>query len=389
MPQKSFLNEKTEGMCSECLKPSAASVYVEDGSVMMEKTCPQHGRQVAVIEKDPEFYRTLSQHDEGAGRVDSGVRCLVIPVEYRCNLKCFFCAVPHRSKKNLSVETLTRIVNNYDGQNIELSGGEPTLREELFEIIRMVKAAGKKCVLVTSGLKLADSDYVARLKDAGLDQVFISLYSGTDEIEEKMCGRDVLGEKLAAMRAVRKAGLDLAISAVIVPGVNDEDIGGIFRVAFENDVKFMSMRTVARVGDYADGERLHLSQLVEKVGRALGVSKRELLAAKRGRWTPYFFYLRLSKARRGRGVYAHEANVFARMRNVARYVRDVGVLNSLPALLGRMRGEGLFQVLHIRLAAWPDRFDYEASQIGYGKFDHLYGEEPMEIFRALILGDEL
>lgn len=388
MPRHIFKQE-TEGLCSECLVPVAASIYSERGEVFMEKDCPEHGRQVALIEKDSDVYRNLSRRDVEACGVEPTMKCLVMPVEYRCELKCFFCALPYRTKENPSLEEIAGLLREYEGTNIELSGGEPTLREELPEIIRMVKDAGKKCVLVTSGLRLAHRDYVEKLKEAGLDQVFISLYSGTDEIEMKMCGRDVLPDKLGAMRNIRDAGINLAISAVIVPGVNEKDIGGIFRVAFENEVKFMSMRAAARVGDYANGRKLYISELAEDVSQALGVGKQELVTAKKGRWTPYFFYLRLSKARNGRGVYVHRDGLLARLRNAAKYVTDVGVLKSLPALGSKFRGEGLFQVLHLRLASWPDRFDFDSSQVAHGKFDHVYAGKPMEIFKALILSNDL
>ena len=83
---------------------------------------------------------------------------------------------------------------------LQLSGGEPTLREDLPELVRYAKEAGCSCVQVnTNGIRLAeDPSYAAALAEAGLDIVFLQFDGTRDEIYKVLRGRPLLQTKLRA-----------------------------------------------------------------------------------------------------------------------------------------------------------------------------------------------
>ena len=70
--------------------------------------------------------------------------------------------------------------------HVDFTGGEPTLRDDLLELIEYAEDLGMITGLLTNGVRLADEKFVARLKEAGLDYVQITLESQLEEIHNRM-----------------------------------------------------------------------------------------------------------------------------------------------------------------------------------------------------------
>lgn len=389
MVSRQIIKEKTFALCPECLSKIPAQVYIENGHIIMEKNCPQHGTFAPIIEKDPELYQTLCHKTRNKSEiVRIGVKSLIVPVEYRCNLNCLFCFLPNRKKENISLEELDRTISNFEGSGIDLSGGEPTLREDLDDIIRMVKSAGKKCCLVTNGLRLVDPDYVASLKEAGLDQVFLSLYSLDEKMEEKICGgKNVLENKLKALKVMKEMDITVFLSLTVVPGLNEDEIKNIFNLALKHEVKFITIRAVARVGTYPIKEKFYFSDFLNSICQSLGVKRNELIAAREGRYTPYFIYVNAVVGKGGNKIYFHDKSFFSKVRILTKFCGEIGFLRLFPLL---RQGRRLFQHIRVRIACWPDKYDFDLTEVPYGKYEHLYrGKERVDLFEAMILNEGL
>jgi uncharacterized radical SAM superfamily Fe-S cluster-containing enzyme len=119
--------------------------------------------------------------------------------------------------------------------NVQLSGGEPTLRDDLPEIIRMGRRKGFDFFqLNTNGLRLAsDRAYTLALKEAGLSCVFLQFDGVTDETHTKLRGRPLLSEKLRALDSCASAGIPVMLVPVLEPETNLAEIGAIVRLALE------------------------------------------------------------------------------------------------------------------------------------------------------------
>ena len=103
-----------------------------------------------------------------------------IQVTRACNQECRFCSNPPTARCDPNLKELKKMVNNfirlkYDG--VILTGGEPTLSKELFNIIGYCSNKALPCRLVTNGQKLADYNYVEKLRDSGLSRIHLSIYS--------------------------------------------------------------------------------------------------------------------------------------------------------------------------------------------------------------------
>jgi uncharacterized radical SAM superfamily Fe-S cluster-containing enzyme len=167
---------------------------------------------------------------------------VLLELTERCNLRCPVCFASSgegeaKSKADPCLEEIGRwmdmLMERGGPFNIQLSGGEPTMRNDLDEIIRLGLLKGFTFFqLNTNGIRLArEEGYAKKLKEAGLNTVFLQFDGLSDRIYETLRGRPLLKEKLAAIKRCGEAGLGIVLVPTVAPGVNDGDIGNILRFA--------------------------------------------------------------------------------------------------------------------------------------------------------------
>ncbi len=154
----------------------------------------------------------------------SNLRVSVTP---ECNLSCIYC---HREGERAPTEPLTtREIGNvlstaakFDIRSVKFTGGEPLLREDLVDIIRLVPDSMESSI-TTNGILLAD--YAAELKQAGLSRVNISLDSLNPETYKKITGSNRLSDVLSGIEAALEAGLTpIKLNMVMLRGLNDHEL---------------------------------------------------------------------------------------------------------------------------------------------------------------------
>jgi hypothetical protein len=121
-------------------------------------------------------------------------------------------------------------------QNIvQLSGGEPTMRDDLTKIIAVGRDIGFPFIqLNTNGVRLAeDPSYAAELMQAGLFSVFLQFDGTDDRVYRAIRGRALLEQKLRAIEHCAQAGLGIVLVPTIVKDVNTDNIGAILELALE------------------------------------------------------------------------------------------------------------------------------------------------------------
>ena len=106
----------------------------------------------------------------------------MVDVTHRCNMACRNCYLPNRDLPDLDTDWLVRILERLPRRTmIRLVGAEPTVRDDLPDIIHRVRAAGHTPILLSNGLKLRRRSYVRELKAAGLGSVYLSMNGGLDD----------------------------------------------------------------------------------------------------------------------------------------------------------------------------------------------------------------
>ena len=145
---------------------------------------------------------------------------LIAELTYRCPLRCPYCSNPvdHADIRDLlNTEDWKRVFReaaDLGVLHVGLTGGEPTTRQDLAEIVSGADAVGLYTLLVTAGIPI-DADGLARLAQAGLRSVQLSIQDDHAEGSDAIAGTKSFAEKLQFARAVRKLGLPLTLNVVL------------------------------------------------------------------------------------------------------------------------------------------------------------------------------
>ena len=255
---------RTESICPVCLRKLEAEIAVgDDGNVHMIKTCGAHGTfDVLLWEGDAVSFLLWAREDSGGGKApktavpkekecpyDCGLCtdhqsegcCVLLEVTSRCSLRCPVCfaASGQTEGKDLPLEEIEQqydwLMEHGGPYNIQLSGGEPTMRDDLDCIVRLGQEKGFSFFqLNTNGLRIAMEDgYAAKLKEMGISCVFLQFDGCRDEVYRKLRGRELYDLKSRAVDRCERAGLPVVLVPVIAPDVNEDEIGEILRFALE------------------------------------------------------------------------------------------------------------------------------------------------------------
>jgi len=148
-----------------------------------------------------------------------------------CNFKCTYCLpdgykkTPGDTRSFMSAEEISRLtkaLSQLGVCKIRLTGGEPTVRKDFFNILKDMKQNSNipKVTMTTNGYRL---DKIAKqLHEAGLDGINISIDSLNRETFKKLTGHDRLNEILEGIKILQKLGFkNIKVNAVLLKGIND------------------------------------------------------------------------------------------------------------------------------------------------------------------------
>lgn len=255
---------KTGAVCTVCVQPCEAQVVERNEEVLLVKTCPEHGETVCRLSRHPWYYVGLDRFFFGVMRKVSGQRDYLIRMTERCNLRCPICLASALDGKaapdvpDITRERLREFIDSKKGQGplkIDLLSAEPTLREDLFAIVRELKRDGHIVALHTNGVRLASDDYVSRLREAGVDEVHLQMDGFDDDAYEKIRGQRLTASKRRAMANLERYDMATDLVMVIMPDTNEAQIGPVLKDClhrpFVRELFFLGTRPL---GYFADSE---------------------------------------------------------------------------------------------------------------------------------------
>lgn len=194
----------------------------------------------------------------------------------KCNMLCNICC-DRDSTGNFFFEDMdketVKIILEKIGKNkkVFLSGGEPTVRDDLFDIIELISSSGNMPMIYTNGLKLADGRYIKKLSASGIKKVYFSL-DGVDVNTTVQLRRDSIYHylKLKALKNLKKDGkIKVWLSSTIAKNINEKEVKNLLNFAIEHNsfIKGIIFIAFSPVGwwQLPEGSELHPSDLMNLV----------------------------------------------------------------------------------------------------------------------------
>jgi cyclic pyranopterin phosphate synthase len=210
---------------------------------------------------------------------------LRISVTDRCNFRCTYCMpaevfgrdhafLPRRQILTFEeVARLARLFVSLGVEKLRITGGEPTVRRDLPDLVRMLAVIDgvRDLTLTTNGSALRH--LAGPLAEAGLRRITVSLDSLDDEVFRRMNGVDFpVGRVLDGIDAARAAGLTpLKVNMVVRRGVNEESVLPVARWARDEGLvlRFIEFMDVGHTNGWGMGEVVPQAEILARVAAAL------------------------------------------------------------------------------------------------------------------------
>jgi uncharacterized radical SAM superfamily Fe-S cluster-containing enzyme len=298
MPERPYIYyDFTQSVCSTCLRRVDAKIVFEDEKVYMLKNCRLHGFEKVLIATDIEYYKNCRNYakrseiplkfntkthfgcpyDCGLCQDHEQHSCLtVIEVTDRCNLSCPTCYAMsspsygrHRTLEEIEAMLDVVVANEGEPDVVQISGGEPTIHPQFFEILDIAKTKPiRHLMLNTNGIRIAkDESFVARLATYMPDfEIYLQFDSFKKEALEQLRGEDLREVRQKAIANLNKYNLSTTLVVTLQKGLNTDEIGEIIEYALQQPcirgVTFQPTQQAGRLENFnADTDRYTLTEV--------------------------------------------------------------------------------------------------------------------------------
>jgi 7,8-dihydro-6-hydroxymethylpterin dimethyltransferase len=299
-----IFHSQSSSLCETCLRVVPAKVIIEDDKVFYLKRCKDHGVMKTMISDDLAYWQQqkiwlkpgdrplMPQTRTEAGcPFDCGLcpdheqhSCLaIVEINQACNLACPVCFANatdlHGSHLPLStIEAMLDALVASEGEPdlVQISGGEPTIHPQFFEVLDACKARPIRHVMInTNGLRIAqDPAFVDRLASyAPRLEVYLQFDSLSDDALMDIRGAKLARIRQKALEELERVGLSTTLVAVIKRGVNDKEVPAIINHALTwkcvRGVTFQPVQDAGRnEGFEAKDNRIVVTELRRLVAEA-------------------------------------------------------------------------------------------------------------------------
>ena len=287
----------TFSVCPVCLKKIKAQVAEKNGKVVILKECEEHGSfndtywaradiyYKAETFKKPNITPFQDNCPIGCGINDcskhiSTTVMAVIDVTNECDLRCPICFANASKPRDLyrpSLEKIHSMLKFLKKQDLPplavmFAGGEPTVREDIVEIIKMAHELKFMILLATNGIRMSnDPELVKNLKNAGLNIVYLQFDGLTDSPYEKLRNAKLLPNKLRLVELCRDQDIEIILVPTLQGEINDDQVGDMIRFAAKNvdiirGIVFQPMSFTGRTAKYVTRKnRIDNSLLAQRI----------------------------------------------------------------------------------------------------------------------------
>jgi len=291
----------TLSLCPECLRRIDAKIVFEDGKVFMLKRCPEHGNSKVLIADDVDYYKNLRNYNKPSETpyrfntkthygcpYDCGLcpdheqhSCLsIIEITDRCNLACPTCYAGssptygrHRTLEEVKTMLDVIVANEKEPDVVQISGGEPTLHPQFFEILDYAKTLPIRHLMVnTNGIEIAkDKEFARRLKTYAPDfEIYLQFDSFRDDALFELRGAHLRKIREKALEHLNEFNLSTTLVVTLQKGLNDDEMGAIIdyglRQKCVRGVTFQPTQVAGRYENFhPETDRITLTEVRRKI----------------------------------------------------------------------------------------------------------------------------
>ncbi|MFA5866026.1 MAG: radical SAM protein [Phycisphaerae bacterium] len=307
-PAIKMLPRTVETLCPECSAVILGRYYVRDGSVWIEKMCPEHGYFRDCVNRDVHHYAKavwwgfgehpgiLKPHVKNAKRCPSDcglcdshqspATLANIDLTNRCNLNCPVCfananmsGFVYEPSYEQVVEMLQRLrdYRPIPCTCVQFSGGEPTVHPDFMKIVAKALSMGfSQIQIATNGIKMADEEFARQAAKAGLHTLYLQFDGVSDDVYMQTRGKAIMKYKIAVVENCRKFGMKICLVPTLIRGVSSDQVGKILQFAVDNidvcsGISYQPVSFTARIDmSELDKKRYTVGDLAHDISQASG-----------------------------------------------------------------------------------------------------------------------
>ena len=293
-------------ICSTCYRRVDAKIVFQDGGVWMLKRCHEHGPERVLLADDIDYYKRAREifvkTPEQVAHYNTPVKwgcpydCGVCPdheqhgcislieVTDGCNLRCPTCYAMsgperknHRPLEQIEAMLDLAVRNEEEPSIVQISGGEPTIHPQFFEILDAARRRPIQHLMVnTNGIRIANEDgFADRLQEyqPGLE-VYLQFDSFRPEAVQLFRGADTTKIHKRALARLNALNIATTLVVTIRRGVNDDELAEIIDYARSQPcvrgVTFQPVQAAGRLENYDNGfdmerDRLTLTEVRRRI----------------------------------------------------------------------------------------------------------------------------
>lgn len=298
--------DSTVSICGTCLTRVDAKIVFQDGGVWMLKRCPLHGAERVLMADDIGYYKlareTFIKTPEQVMAPNTPVRygcpydcgicpdheqhgcTLLIEVTDNCNLRCPTCYAgsgperqTHRSMEQIERMLDRAVANEGEPSIVQISGGEPTVHPQFFEILKMARERPIGHLMVnTNGVRIANEPgFAERLAEIAPGvEIYLQFDSFRAGALKALRASDLRNTHSRAVERLNELNIHTTLVATVRRGLNDDEMGEIIeygtRQPCVRGVTFQPVQAAGRLEGYESGydaerDRLTLTEVRRKI----------------------------------------------------------------------------------------------------------------------------
>lgn len=263
------------GLCNKCKARVPAEFFRHQQGMWIRKTCPKCGVTESMVSSDAAAWQrkrdlwkdvptdpVACTLDCDRCNVDHDPNMVFLDVTNRCNMNCPICIATIRGmgfEFNPPLEYFEKVFAELGKMNrrpvVQLFGGEPTMRDDLLELIQIARKHGMRPHVVTNGVRLADEDYCRKLCEARVPLRFAFDGRSADIYEKMRNSRGSYEKKMKALDNLAKhSRRKHAIISCFAWGINDQYMPDFFQYLHDHRDLISDVGIIPLTENWEEGE---------------------------------------------------------------------------------------------------------------------------------------